>query len=141
MKNRNAVSGMLALGLLLATAVPRAQAQSVAKPLADTGIVSLGAGQVLRITVVSGAPTDAQVRFKRIEYFQGGCSTGTCALTVAVQSSPAAVTLRPNEGTSLEIAGGPAGVRATVSSETRGLRVNIQVIDANTNQIIAILIG
>jgi hypothetical protein len=125
----------------LAGGAPPAHAQAAAKPVADTGVVSLGPGQLLRITVVSGATADASVRFRRIEYFQGGCNASVCTLTAGPQAAPDAVTVRPGEGATLDIRGGPAGVRGIVTSESRGLRVTIQVVDAQTNQIIAILIG
>ena len=109
--------------------------------MADSGIVSLGPGQLLRITVVSGSAGDVQVRFRRIDYFQGGCNSNVCSLTVGSQAAPAPVTLRPGEGTSLDIPGGALGVRGIVTSESRGLQVTLQVIEATTGQIIAILIG
>jgi hypothetical protein len=136
------VARVLAVGLMMAAGgAPGAEAQTAPKPVADSGIVSLGAGQLLRITVASGAASDVQVRFRRIDYFQGGCNANVCSLTAGPQSAPGPVTLRPGEGTSLDIPGGGAGVRGIVTSDSRGLRVTLHVVDTNTGQIIAILIG
>ncbi len=119
-------------------------AQSTRRFTADTGIVSLGANQILRIAV---DPTDNNnIYFRRIGYAQGICnSEGVCRHSVSSQTT--AIWINQGEipdTLSFDIPGtGNWGVRGIVTSNRR-MVVNAQIIDVetgNVDAIIAILIG
>jgi hypothetical protein len=136
----------LALVLTLSLAAPAAPAPvpSGSDVAADTGIVSLGPNQVLRVTAFWLLPYIEQeniFRFRRTEYSAGACTGGVCALSVASQTTSAPVTVPPGGAATLEVAGGSAGSRVVLLSGGRGARLTAQVVDATTGQIICVLIG
>jgi hypothetical protein len=131
----------MGLALLLATG-PDSLAQTP-PPLAvvgDSGIVTLGPNQKLRLTAVGKGSADATVRFRRTTYAEGACDAGVCTHAVLAQTTSAPVDLSQGEGASVEIDNAAFGVRGVVIG-TAGVRVLIEVVDETTNGIIAILIG
>jgi hypothetical protein len=117
-----------------------AQAQAAEGRVADTGIVPLGPGQLLRVTVASTSRADVRIRLRRLKYAEGACGQGVCALEIASQVTGDPMTLAPGRGFSIDI-GTSENLRAIVTTGSRGVRINAYVVDATTGQIIAILIG
>lgn len=134
-----------AVALLLAGNLEtRAQVLPAMAGVADTGMVTLGPNQKLRLTVVSRDTSGpATVRFRRSAYAEGVCEAGVCSHPVTAQSSSAPTVLTLGEALSTEIEGNEFGVRCQVLSSTARVRVVAEVIDgtSNTLSIIAILIG
>jgi hypothetical protein len=140
------VASSIVLGVFLLAAAPAVPgpAPSAGDVVADTGIVSLGPNQVLRVTAVFLLPYIEQeniFRFRRMEYSAGACTSGVCALSVASQTTSAPVTVPPGGAATLEVPGGSAGSRVLLLSAGRGTRMTAQVVDATTGQIICVLIG
>jgi hypothetical protein len=110
--------------------------------LSDTGMVTLAANQQLRITAVNReGSADAIVRFRHVAYAEGVCSGGACTHAVASQVTSAPRVLHPGEAASVSFDADAIGTRGMVLGSTPALRVLIEVVDGNTDQIIAILIG
>lgn len=150
MKRKITLSIALALSIVLAllTSSDRmAQAQGNRFFAYDPGIIKVGAGQLLRVTVNVGAGNDAVIiRFRQMEYTQDACSGGVCKLVVSSQSTSAPMTLMPGEAASIvtDNVDPDEFRRVVVESNRRDLRVNASIIDAatgNTTAIIAILIA
>lgn len=145
MTRRMTLALVLALGLLLAPSVALdAQAQQPPKPVADTGVVTPGTNQLLRITVVAGLRVgDVGVRFRRMEYLDGPCSgdtggAGVCTHTLTSQTLSAPVMLMPGEAASIDIVNnGNSAVRAMVFSDNPHVRVNAMIVDMTSGDIIA----
>ena len=132
--------------LTLSLAAPAAPAPvpSAADVAADTGIVSLGPNQVLRVNLFPILPYIEQeniFRLRRTEYSAGACSGGVCGLSVASQTTSAPITVPPGGAATLDVPGGSAGSRVVLLSAGRGARMTAQVVDATTGQIICVLIG
>ena len=130
------------LCLLMLFAGPHsvAEAQSVQRRVADTGIVTLGPGQLLRVTVASASQDDVRVRVRRLRYLQGACRQGACTLAAVEQATGDPITVIPGRGFSIDI-GTSENLRAIVTSDSPDVRIKVYVMDATTGQIIAILIG
>src|SRR5258708_17749661 len=106
MKSRIFVA--LAVGIVLSLASFTATAQKDAplrkSVMADTGIVSLGQGQVLRVTLDWGdGSAEAVVRFRRIEYSQGICNGGLCPLALSSQTTSAPLRPMPAKAPSMTL--------------------------------------
>ncbi len=146
MKRRITLSFALALSVVLLSLMSSDSTVQAARQFtADTGIVSLGANQILRLTV---DPTDnTVVYFRRMVYTQGICnSAGVCRHAVSSQTTAIWTNQGeiPSEIPSFDISGtGNWGVRGIVTSNRR-MVVNAQIIDVetgNVDAIIAILIS
>ena len=141
MKRRLAVSFALTLGALLLSVsfASAARGQQRRALVADTGMITLGPNQVLRVSGV-GADQDEVVAlvFRRIEYAQAACSGGVCKRAVASQVTSAPVTLAPGEAASIDITSNASGVRGVVLSNSRDVRVTAQIIDLATGDVVAI---
>ncbi len=131
---------------LFITSDRSSQAQSQMLAVADTGIVTLGANQILRIAVDPSDPSgNTFLRFKQTKYGQGACtSDGVCKHTIASQSTSAPVTLDSSEAASFDIpasflGGVYVGVRGEVLSSRRNVQMNASIIDIVTGNTIAVL--
>ena len=152
-KRRITVSISLALSLLLTLlSLPStAQGQPRRRPVADTGIITLGQNQVLRITVrVSDTNAeDTTVRFRRQGFNAVFADGSVRKYIVASQDTSAPITLMPGEGASIDIPRSFLGedylsVRGVVLSSSPNVQVNALIVDTTTGNataIIAILIG
>jgi hypothetical protein len=115
--------------------------------VADSGVLALGPDQVLRLTLSSTAKSGLSLRFRRLQYDETGCDQGACQLNVAAYSLTDPLSVAAGQAVSVEIRGGSAGVRVMAVTLENALissysfRANGDIRDANTNQIIAILIG
>jgi len=138
MKSRIFVA--LAVGIVLSLASFTATAQKDAplrkSVMADTGILSLGQGQVLRVTVDWGdGSAEAVVRFRRIEYSQGICNGGLCPLAMSSQTTSGPLTLMPGEGASMDISDAAFGVRGVVFSNRPDVKVTAEIVNSFTGEV------
>ena len=130
----------LAAGILLSLASFTVTAQKDAPArrlfMADTGIASLGPGEVLRVTIDWGDGSgEAIVRFRRIEYSQGACNAGACTLAMSSQTTSAPLTLMPGEGASMDIGDTAFGVRGVVFCNRPDVTVAAQTINTSTGEV------
>ncbi len=134
MKNR--VTFSIALGLSIMLMSVAAQAQGGMKAIADTGMLTLGPNQVLRITVATGdlnSDDAARVRFRQMEYMEQGN-----IYRVASSSTSPALSLSPGEATSIDIPNTGSPVRGVVVSNSRTVKVVAVVFDTSTQRVVAI---
>jgi hypothetical protein len=128
---------LASLLLTLASSDSTARAQQQAKFRADTGIVTLGPNQVLRVTAtasVDGADFLA-VRFRRMQYAQGPCDGGVCKLASVTDLIIDPITLRSGEAASMDLAqAGFEGVRIMVQSNRRNVRATATIINTLTGE-------
>jgi hypothetical protein len=128
--------GVLSLSLVNSDSTARAQKQN--KYTWDTGVVTLGPNQILRITVALGETGTHEVvtRFRSMQYTPGACNGGVCKHTVASQTTSAPVSLTQDGGASMDVVVGADGngVRGMVLSNNQNLRVNALIINTITGE-------
>jgi hypothetical protein len=102
----------------------------------DTGVITLGANENLRITAVSrpGSGEPIPVEFRQLNYMQTVCGGGICKQAVSSQTTSAPLRLAPNEAASFTCVPDSVTVRAVVSTTNRYLRVNAIVFDTATQR-------
>ena len=140
MKRKITLTMALVLGGLLVSLTSSdstARAQQQPKFSADTGIVTLGPNQVLRVTaaaVVDGADFLA-VRFRRIQYGPGACVGEVCKLASVTDLIIDPLTLMPGEAASMNLSqDGFKGVRIMVQSNRRTVRATATIINTITGE-------
>ncbi len=143
MKFRKTLSIAIVLSIVLVSLMSSdstAKAQNRIKAVADTGMVTLGPNQVLRLSVVS---VDGElgggiygIRFRQVSYTQGICNgDGVCKQSVASQSTSDPMTLMPGEAATFDIPNTAFGVRGIVETNRRNVRVLAIVFDTSTQTI------
>ena len=126
-----AVSGIL---LTLASSDSATQAQERGKLFQwDTGVVSLGPNQVLRITGDWNGDGDTTVGFREIKYGQGACNGTVCKLVTISSTTSGPHTLAANEAISLELIATTYG-RGIITSNRRDGRVTASIINTTTGE-------
>ena len=147
MKRKITLSIALALSLILISltasdSTVSAQPQQQ-RAVFDSGIVTLGANQALRVSIVGdwNSDNDVTVRFRQTQYTPDGvCSSGgVCKYAVASQNTTAPVTLMPGEAASSSLMAGTYG-RSTVFSNRRNVRVTAAIIDTLTGETVTQII-
>ena len=103
----------------------------------DTGVITLGANQILRVTTVSGQGSGdpIPVEFRQLNYMQTDCGGGICKQAVSSQTTSGPLLLAPNEAATFTCIPGSVTVRAIVASGNRYLRVNAIVFDTSTQRV------
>jgi hypothetical protein len=146
MKRQITVSLVLTVSLLLLLQSFPATAQGQQPPgkfSAYSGMVTLGTGQVLRVTVAAmgndGNEPPIRVRFRWAQYMAVGCSgmPQVCRHTVAAQGLTVPETLG-DDAVSFDVPGTGQAVNVTVQSNSRNVRVLGVVFDTSTQRIVAI---
>ena len=127
----------LALSVILlsiASSDSKTQAQQRGKLFQwDTGVVSLGPNQVLRITGDWNGDGDTTVRFREIKYGQGTCNGTVCKLITISTTTSGPQTLADGEAISLELIATTYG-RGIVTSNRRNMRVTASIINTTTGE-------
>jgi hypothetical protein len=146
MNRKRLPSLVLGASLLAAPAAPAPPVPAAADVVADTGIVTLGPNQVLRVTaftvlILPYIEQDNVFKLRRTEYSAAACASGVCPLSVASQTTTPPLTVPPGGAVTLDVPAGSAGSRVALLSAGRGARLTAQVVDATTGQIICVLIG
>ena len=110
--------------------------QNRIRVIADTGVVTLGANQKLRLSIVFDDTDGAEtVAFRRIAYTPTGCSGGVCKSSISAQSQTAPVILGQGESALFDLID-PQG-QVKVLSNSRNARVTISIIDSVTGEIVS----
>ena len=141
MKRQITLALALTLGVLLAlVSLPSVtRGQQKQRYRVDSGVLTPGAGQVLRATVDRSTDINDVYLFRWARYTEAGCSGGgVCRHTVASQGATQPESLGPNEALSFDVQGTGAGARVVVESNSRDARVVFQIIDTSTGDVIAI---
>jgi hypothetical protein len=141
MKNRIILSIALVLSVVLVTLTgsdSKVGAQNQIKVVADSGVVTLGPNQILRVTVVGALDlNDLYVfRINKQSYEQNTCSGANCKLAVASQNTTDPITLMPGEAASIDIPNTAFGVRGVILSNNQKGRVTAVVFDTSTQCVI-----
>lgn len=121
-KNRKLMALGLALLISLATFAPTSRAQQRRRFRADSGVVTLGMGQILRITISSEGFEDGfRARFNWAKYMPAGCNPeGVCRHTVQSRGATALVNVARGEAASFDMQGTGGGVRVEVLADYNG---------------------
>jgi hypothetical protein len=133
---KNMVRLSIALVFSIALLSMTAMAQGGLKPVADTGVITLGPNQVLRITVAAGDVTgdgNIRVRFKQMAYIEQDN-----IYRVASTSTSTTIALTSGEATSVDISNLGSGVRGVVLSNNPRVKVVGIVFDTSTQRIVSI---
>jgi hypothetical protein len=137
MKRRMTLSIALVVCLtILSLMIPvsMTKAQNQIRFVADTGVVTLGPNQVLRITVNAGSGDDAvTIRFRQITYQPVAMQQGITSLAVASQTTTAPLMLAAGEAASLELVATTYG-RGVILSNSRNVRATLQIINTSTGE-------
>ena len=147
-KYRKALSFSIILGALLwpASFAAAAQGQPGGRSLvADSRVIRLGPGQILRITINGQAGNDTlNVRFRRM-YYVGSTNGGVWKSSVVTQDTSDPITLASNEAASTDISqAGFDAVRGEViiSGYTGTTTVNtgvlFQIIKTSTGEVVSV---
>jgi hypothetical protein len=121
-------------------------AQNQIKIVADTGVVTPGPNQELRLSVLSGTPTangTFNFRVRQISYTQDrDCTGGACRLNVESQTVSDTITVAPGEAVSIDFRRCPfpacGGIRSVVLSDSRNVKVNAMIIDTATGEVVSV---
>jgi hypothetical protein len=121
-----------------------AQAQNQIKIVADTGVVHLGQGQTLRLSIIS--PRDSVsgqstgVRIRKSAYTEEGCNGAVCKHVVSSQNASELMMLAPNEALEVDLdwSANVSGNRVVVFSNNQDLQVNVMIIESATGRILSI---
>lgn len=137
---RNIAMALAALSLVLVSlwsSNSPVRAQQTRRILTfDTGVVTLGPNQILRLTVASGDfnnDGDTTVGFRAIKYSQGACGVGVCQLVNAGVTATGPLTLAAGEAVSLELVATTYG-RGIVSSNRKDVRVTASIVNTVTGE-------
>ncbi len=140
MKRKITLTMALVLGSLLlslASSDSTARAQQQAKFRADTGIVTLGPNQVLRVTATADVDGNdfLAVRFRRIQYTKGTCNGGVCKLGSVTDLIIDPIALMPGETTSMDLSqNGFDGARIMFQANRRNVRATAMIINTVTGE-------
>ena len=119
-----------------------AKAQKQTRSVWDTGVVTLGANQTLRVTAVpNGSGTDnSRVSFRKMQYSTGTCNADGVCKHSAATAYDYETNLVAGEAASvmMEFPGNTfAGVRAMVSSNSRDMKVTMMIIYTVTGEVLS----
>jgi hypothetical protein len=146
MKRKMTFSLTLTVSLLLSLIgfAESVQGQQRLKPVDDTGVITLGTNEMLRLTVAAGDVNGdgSEVQFRQVGYGPVGCNGAVCEHTVVSQSTSSPLMLMPGEAASIDIVkNGNSAVRAMVLSDNPNVKVNAMIVNMTTGNIICVLVG
>src|SRR4030095_839781 len=136
MKRSIALAVALAVSVILlslASSDSTTQAQERKLFQWDTGVVSLGPNQVLRIVGDWNGDGDTTVGFREIKYGQGACNGSVCKLITISTTTSGPHTLAAGEAISLELVATTYG-RGIVTSNRRDVQVTASIINTSTGE-------
>src|SRR5262245_1888298 len=107
MKQRIFFLVAIILGVLvsLTASDSRVEAQNQVRVVGDTGIITLGPNQTLRVAADPDRDTDAAdfLVFRRISYTQNSCTGGLCKYAASGQTTSAPIQLGPGEAVAFQV--------------------------------------
>ena len=147
MKRRITLSIALVLSIVLVSLMSSDSTANAARPqtyVADTGMIPLGANQLLRITV---APADGGVvptgtvtfTVDGVTYVRGTCDGGICKYFSSSQTTSDPITLALGEAVSVDTVTGATGQFTLTFNGQTGLpnvRVNALIIDTTSGAVV-----
>src|SRR5688500_16138702 len=150
MKRRIIFSIALALSIAAVSLMKSDAAANAARPkrfAADTGFVTLGPNQILRVTVVASANSSGEVDGRDFLVWQRSpslasptCnSDGVCKYLLVSEPPTESIELRRGEAASMDITSTPSsvGVRIVVVVTKPDMQVNTLIIDGATGAVVA----
>ena len=143
-RNRIVMAMTLIILLSAATLAPTISAQQRHRFRADTGLITLGLGQVLRITLSSEAfevVSTTRPRFVWMRYGPMNCNTeGVCRQTVQSQGATAPVIINQSESASYDMQG-PGSVRVEVLADYNANGIvdaaDLMIINSATGEVVS----
>ena len=100
----------------------------------DTGVVSLGPNQVLRLMGdYDGNADTSTADFSSIKYGQGACNGAACKLVVLSSTSSGPHTFASGEAISMDLTATTYG-RVILTSNRRNVRVTASIINTTTGE-------
>lgn len=107
---------------------------------ASSGVITLGAGQALRVTALNTDGRAIRVRFAWAQYMAADCSGMplVCRHSVASQGTTTPETLGPDDALIFDAPATGGGVNVTVESNSRNVKVLGIVFDTSTQRVVAI---
>ena len=99
----------------------------------DTGVVSLGPNQVLRLTGDWNGDGDTTIGFREIKYGQGACNGAVCKLVIVSSTTSGPHTVAAGEAISLELVATTYG-RGILTSNRRDVQVTASIINTTTGE-------
>ncbi|MEQ1604906.1 MAG: hypothetical protein ABL999_08555 [Pyrinomonadaceae bacterium] len=149
MKRRITLSVALLLTVAFVSLMSSDQMANAAPPrlfVTNTGAITVGPNQSLRVTVTNG-PDTSMVQFRQLEYNPvGTCDGGVCKHMIWMQNTSPMTSLAPGEMASINFIGDTATheVGHIITSNSQNMKVNAMIVNTETGQvesIIAVLIG
>ena len=141
MKRRISLSIALVLGMILLSLMSSdssVQAQNSLRSAADSGIITLGPNQELRVTVAAGdvnGDDNIGVRFTQIGYNMCNASPKLCESS---RTTSNAITLTPGEAASFTcVPESVYGVRGVVRSSRPDAKIVFIVFDTSTQRVVS----
>jgi hypothetical protein len=115
-------------------------AETQLRPVAGTGVVKLGPGQLIRVSVATGdvnGDADIQVRFAQTRYIEQGN-----IYRVNSRNLSPVITLAPDEAATADSVVDAADLviwQTSVLSSSRNVRVTAVVVDASTQRVVSVI--
>ena len=141
MKRRIILSIALTLSstlLLLTNSDSTVKAQNQIRVVADTGMITLGPNQKLRLSIFDDTDGAEKISFRRTVYAPGVCSGGICKHTASPPITSPVITLQPGESALYDLID-PQG-QVKVLSNSRRTKVTAMIIDTVTGEIVTQII-
>jgi len=127
--------------LSAATLAPTISAQQRHRFRADTGLITLGLGQVLRVTLSSEAfevVSTTRPRFVWMRYGPMNCNTeGVCRQMIQSQGTTTPVPVTQNEAASFDMQGTGGGVRVSVFVAAGDVTGDALIINSATGEVVS----
>ena len=141
MKRKITLSIALAMSIVLGSLIKSDLTVNAEPPQRftfETGVITLGANQILRVTAVTGQGSGdpIPVEFRQRNYMPTACNGGVCQYAVSSQTTSAPLLLASNEAAAFTCIPGSVTVRATVLTNNKNLQVNASIIDTITGKIV-----
>ena len=128
--------------LLLTSSDSTVKAQNQIRVVADTGIVTLGPNQKLRVSVMEAGSDNITLEnyvFRRMTYTQSVCNGGICKSVVSSQTTSPVKTLQTGEAALFDMID-PQG-RVMVLSNSQRTKVTAMIIDTVTGDVTQIIMA
>lgn len=112
------------------------KADPVRTYIADSGLITLGPNQILRVTVADTTSQRSLTVTFNDQFTSATCVGGVCTHTVTSQTTTAPVTLTPGQAASHDIIPTPSAsaMRSKVVGNSRNMLVNGLIIDTTTGE-------
>lgn len=121
----------LALSLLVISALYSTANAQTLPYVADTGVIDLAPGQVLRVTASGLGYESIRVQFRKMEYVESGITDGVVRKQVGSQTTSGPIILSGDQCLVFFAVPSGAGVRIQLLSSSQNLKANAFVSPAS----------